>query len=137
MNLNRWLWPIVLTLSSLLISLLGFSDSPSPFRPWIALWFVIICPGMALQRLMGLRLSVSGWSLAIAFSLAVDTTVGVVLLYTGNWSWQLGLGILVAITMVSVILDVLINRPKEPQLAVSFTSVPARTRKPRVKANTK
>lgn len=133
MNWNRWLWPFVLIASSLLIGLMAFSNWQSPLRVWIALWFLVICPGMALQRLVGLRLPIQGWSLAIAFSLALDSLVGIILLYSGKWSWELGLGILVSLTIISAILDLLINRPKDPLPAISFTSVPARTSKRRIK----
>lgn len=133
MNWNRWLWPAVLISSSLLIGLMALLNWQSPLRVWMALWFMVICPGMALQRLMGFRLSIQGWSLAIAFSLALDTLVGIILLYSGNWSWELGLGILVSLTIVSAILDLLINRPKDPLPVISFTSVPARTTKRRIK----
>ncbi|MHB8932413.1 MAG: hypothetical protein ACYC6H_02975, partial [Bellilinea sp.] len=78
MKRNRWLWAVVLISSSLLIGLMAFSNWESPVRVWIALWFLVICPGMALQRLMGLRLGIQGWSLAIAFSLALDTLVGII-----------------------------------------------------------
>lgn len=133
MNWNRWLWPFVLIASSLLIGLMAFSNWQSPLRVWIALWFLVICPGMALQRLVGLRLPIQGWSLAIAFSLALDSLVGIILLYSGKWSWELGLGILVSLTIISAILDLLINRPKDPLPAISFKSVPARTSKRRIK----
>ncbi|MHB0923436.1 MAG: hypothetical protein ACYC3H_05675 [Bellilinea sp.] len=133
MKRNRWLWAVVLISSSLLIGLMAFSNWESPVRVWIALWFLVICPGMALQRLMGLRLGIQGWSLAIAFSLALDTLVGIILLYSGNWSWELGLGILVSLTIVSAILDLLVNQPKDPMPVFSFTSVPARTNKRRTK----
>ncbi len=131
---KRWGWPLVLVLSTLAVSLAAFLNWQSPLRPLITLWFMAVCPGMALLRVFGLRLPVAGWPLAIAFSLALDTAVGIALLYSGRWSWQTGLIILVAITMLCTITEIFRKQSEGPQPVIVVTRVPARPRKPRTAA---
>lgn len=134
MNWQRWIWPMILLLSTLAVCLAAFLDWQSPLRLIIALWFMVVCPGMALVRVFGLRLPVSSWTLAIAFSLAIDSTVGIALLYSGNWSWQTGLIILGSITVAGSILDLLPRQPAGPQPVIVVTKDPARPRKSRASA---
>ena len=126
-----WVWPLVLILSTLAVSLAAFQNWQSPLRPLITLWFMAICPGMALLRVFGFRLAAAGWTLAIAFSLALDTAVGIALLYSGRWSWQTGLVILVAITVICTLIEPFFKRSEVPQPVIVVTKVPARPRKPR------
>jgi len=126
MNWNRWIWPGVLVLSSLSVSLFALFDWHGPLRPILTLWFCVLCPGMALVRLAGFRTPVPSWTLAIAFSLALVTLVGIILLYSGNWSWQNGLAILVVFTLFCTSLDLLLNRPMQPEPAILVKSLPAR-----------
>ena len=131
---ERWIWPVVLMLSTLTVSLAAFLDWQSPLRPLITLWFMIICPGMALLRVFRLRLAAAGWTLAIAFSLALDTAIGIALLYSGHWSWQTGLIILVAITFISTLIEPFLRRFEGPQPVIVVNKVPARPRKPHATA---
>ena len=128
---KRWVWPGVLILSTLAVSLAAFQDWQSPLRPLITLWFMAVCPGMALLRVFGFRLAAAGWTLAIAFSLAIDTTVGIALLYSGRWSWQAGLVILAAITIIPTLFEPFLKRIEGPQPLIVVTKVPAHPRKPR------
>ena len=136
MNWRRWIWPTVLLFSTLAVSLAAFLDWQSPLRPLITLLFMAVCPGMALLRVFGLRLPVSGWTLAIAFSLALDSAVGIALLYAGRWSWQTGLIILISITVLCTLIDLLPRQSASPQPAIVVTKIPARVRKPRAAAKT-
>lgn len=136
MNWRRWIWPSVLLLSTLAVCLAAFLDWRSPLRSTLALWFMVVCPGMALVRVFGLRLPVSSWTLAIAFSLVLDSAIGIALLYSGNWSWRSGLIILASITVVSTLIDLLPRQPSGPQPAIVVTKIPARPRKPRAEAKT-
>ena len=63
---KRWVWPLVLILSTLAVSLAAFQNWQSPLRPLITLWFMAICPGMALLRVFGLRLAAAGWLRGLA-----------------------------------------------------------------------
>ena len=128
---KRWVWPGVLILSTLAVSLAAFQNWQSPLRPLITLWFMAVCPGMALLRVFGFRLAAAGWTLAIAFSLAIDTTVGIALLYSGRWSWQAGLVILAAITIIPTLFEPFLKRIEGPQPLIVVTKVPAHPRKPR------
>ena len=131
---KRWIWPLLLILATLAVSLAAFLNWQSPLRPLITLWFMAVCPGMALLRVFGLRLAAAGWTLAIAFSLALDTAVGIALLYSGRWSWQTGLVILVAITLICTLIEPFLKRSEGLQPVIVVTKVPARSGKPRAAA---
>jgi len=136
MNWKRWVWPGVLIFSTLGLLLAAFLKWPAPLRTALTLWFCVICPGMAIQRVFGLRLPVSGWVLAIAFSLAIDTAVGLALLYSGNWSWKTGLMILAGLTIVCTFIEMFIPQAPNKQPAIVVTSLPARTKKPKSSTKT-
>lgn len=71
-----------------------FADISTPLRPVLAIWFISVCPGLALVRL--LRLS-DGWSemaLGVALSMTLGVIVVTTLLYAGWWSHKTGLVIL-------------------------------------------
>ena len=74
-------------------------------RPFIVLWFLCVCPGMALVRFLRLAEPVVEWILAIALSFAVDAMVAGVLLYAGRWSPTGTLEILMGISLGGAILQ--------------------------------
>jgi hypothetical protein len=100
---SDWLWPLVITISALGTGLVSSWDVESPLRPAISLWFLIVCPGMALVRLLRLRDGVIEWAIAIALSLALETGVNEIMMYTGRWAPKWGLLIVMTITLVAVI----------------------------------
>lgn len=97
-----WFWPFILWLSALSIGVVTIGDLAFPLRPLLALWFLLVCPGMAFVRLLRIKEGFGVWTLAIALSLAIDAIVAGAMLYTGVWSPTLGLLILVGITLVGV-----------------------------------
>ena len=133
---KRLIWPLILLISTAAVLLAAFMNWLSPLRPVITLWFMVVCPGMALLRAFGLRLPVSGWTLAIAFSLALDSAIGIALLYAGKWSWQTGLIILASITVICSVIDLLPRQSTEPQPAIVVTKIPARPPKRRTSPKT-
>lgn len=82
-----------------------FADISTSLRPVLAIWFISVCPGMALVRL--LRLS-DGWS-EMALSVALSMTLGVIvvttLLYAGWWSHKTGLVILSIFSVVGAVIQ--------------------------------
>ncbi|CCF82884.1 hypothetical protein [Nitrolancea hollandica] len=103
MNRPGWLWPLVIAISALASGLISFWDVESPLRPAITLWFLIVCPGMALVRLLRLRDGVTEWAIAIALSLALETGVNEIMLYTGRWAPEWSLLAVMTITLLAVI----------------------------------
>jgi hypothetical protein len=115
MNITRhrsiWLWPIILLLSTTLASFLVFSDISASVRYILVFWFLLVCPGMAYVRLLDIEDKMIEWTLAIALSLGIDTFVSLALLYSGNWSTNRVMVILVAFTFGGIVLQIWRLRP--------------------------
>jgi len=107
---SPWLWPATIVLSAASIALVVFAGVATPARPFIALWFLLLCPGMALVRLLRVGGVATELSLAIALSLALDTLVAGVMIYTGTWAPTAGLIVLIAISVAGAALQVSSSR---------------------------
>jgi uncharacterized membrane protein len=105
MKTLRWLWPLVIIASTCAINVMVFGEMSTSLRPPLAIWFISVCPGMALVRL--LRLS-DGWSemaLSVALSMALGVIVMTSLLYAGWWSYKIGLVILSLFSVVGAVIQ--------------------------------
>ncbi len=107
MRRSAWLWPAAIISSSIVVGILTFADIESPLRPVISLWFLFICPGMAIVRLVGVDEMVVELTLAVAVSLALDTLVPLVMLYAGWWSPKGSLGVLIGVSLAGATLQVI------------------------------
>jgi hypothetical protein len=83
---STWLRPAVLVLSAAAASLVTFLVPDTPIRPAVTLWFLLICPGLALIPLFHLDDLIAEAVLCLALSLAADAIVGGMALYAGRWS---------------------------------------------------
>ncbi len=101
-----WLWPAIIILSTVAAGLVAFVITDTAVRPFIILWFLFVCPGMALVRFFRLEELVVEWILALALSFAVDAIVAGVLLYAGRWSPTATLEILMGISLGGAILQI-------------------------------
>lgn len=116
MKTLAWMWPLIIIASTIVINVMVFADMSTPLRPLLAIWFVCVCPGLALVRL--LRLS-DGWSemaLSIALSLTLAIIVVTTLLYAGWWSHKAGLVILSTISVTGATAQlhtVVVNRSRD------------------------
>jgi uncharacterized membrane protein len=70
----------------------------SPVRVVLALAFLLFGPGLALAELLDIREPVQRLALATAASLALETLVGVALVYAGAYSGELAFAIVLAIS---------------------------------------
>jgi transposase len=93
------LWPAVLVLSALAAAVVAFVEVPAFVRFPIALWFVAVCPGMAITGLTGVRDPVAKWTLAGATSFAVGILIASASIYLGLWSPT---GILFALMLITL-----------------------------------
>jgi hypothetical protein len=105
MTAPNWLWPVIITISALVIGVLVFGDVVSPIRPLVAIWFLVFCPGIALVRLLRLHEVWAEVALAAAVSLSLDVGVASLLLYSGYWSPKLGLAILISVSLLGAALQ--------------------------------
>ena len=84
-------WPHVILLSCAAMSALALADPGGPVALAATLWFLLVCPGMALSPLLPRVSGPSRLGLAVALSLAVDTAVAAAMLAAGSFSAAGGL----------------------------------------------
>jgi hypothetical protein len=102
---SPWLWPATILLSAAGIAVIFFAGVAAPARPFITLWFLLLCPGMALVRLLRVEGIATQLTLAIALSLVLDSLVAGVMVYTGTWAPAAGLIILIVISVFGSLLQ--------------------------------
>lgn len=100
-SVSPWAWVIVLSAAT--AGLLTLVAGDEPVRVVFVLWFLLACPGMMLVRFFHLGEPVFEWVVAIALSLAVDSFVAGILLYSGRWSPASTFAILLAFTIGGVL----------------------------------
>lgn len=93
--LRSILWPLVIVASAIGAGLAMAGDTGPPVRPVIAFWFLLICPGMAVVRLLRVGERAAEVTLAVALSIAIDTLVAEALVLTGLWSPERALFVLI------------------------------------------
>jgi hypothetical protein len=103
-------WPAVLLLSTVAVSVVTYADVWPSVRPFVAVPFLVLAPGMAWTRLLGLEPELNTVLLGVALSLAIDTIVATALLYAHLPSVQVNLGVLVAITVGGLVADPKLRR---------------------------
>jgi hypothetical protein len=108
---SRWFWPLIISLSGAAVAVFYFGDVHSPLRALVALWFLGICPGMAFVRLLRLPGLLPEIVLAIALSIALDGIVTLIMVYTNIWSPDLGLIVLIGLSLIGVVLQLVISSP--------------------------
>ncbi len=106
-------WPPVLLASCAAIVLTTWVWTSAPVRPAVTTWFLLVCPGMALVRLLPDRGLMLRLVLAVAASLVLETLVATFMLEAKAWSPSATLGILLLITVAATVLD-LRARPRRP-----------------------
>jgi uncharacterized membrane protein len=82
----------------LLAGALLLIDSRSPLRVVVALAFLLFGPGLAVAELLSVRDIAQRLALATGVSLAVETLVGLALLYAGAYSAGLTFAIVLALS---------------------------------------
>jgi hypothetical protein len=120
---NRFLWPLVILISSLATAVLLAADVHSPVRVVAALWFLFVCTGMAFVPLLRIRPPGFELALGVALSLVLDTLVTTTLLLAGGLSEQSGFVALVALCLVGCALQVSVgsSRPESSPARASPT----------------
>ena len=106
----KWIWPSLIVLSAGVAGVLAFTNSVFGLRPLFAMWFLLVCPGMAFVQLLPIKQTAEQWTLAIALSLALDAFVAAILVYAHIWSPNVALMILIAASLFGVSLQILPER---------------------------
>lgn len=101
------LWPYVVLLSTGAVGVvaLGAVPVPLPVRTALGLWFILVCPGMALVRPLRLDNPLNEWMLAVVLSVSLATIVASVFLYAAAWSWPHILLVLMTVSSAGALVD--------------------------------
>ena len=101
---SRW-WAVIVLVSTGAVAWVSLVGAPDVIRGPITVWFIAICPGMAIVRLLRLDEPVADIMLAFALSLALAGLIPAVFLYLGAWSPAWSLTILIAVAVTGLALD--------------------------------
>jgi hypothetical protein len=104
------LWPTIIILSTIATGLVSFVITDIAVHPFIVLWFLFICPGMALVWFFRPEKPVVEWTLAVALSFAIDAIVAGILMYAGQWSPTGTLVILMSISLGGALMQIGFSR---------------------------
>jgi len=113
-----WVWPVTLIYSSIAAGLVTVVFPGTMLRPALIMWFLFICPGMAVARFFQFNETVIEWTLALALSIAIDAFVAGILLYAGWWSPLRILTILIVFCNIGALMQLVFIHPG----VTSFTS---------------
>jgi hypothetical protein len=97
-----WLWSFMILAFTVAVVFVVETGVHMMLRSLLVMWFLLICPGMAVVRCFSFDKPVVVWTLAPAISIVIDALVASLLLYVGRWSPQTIFKILVGITVVGV-----------------------------------
>jgi hypothetical protein len=89
-----WFWPLVILISTGASWLFYASGNEGGVRAAVLLWFLFVCPGLAVVGLLGIAEPITKWTIVIALSIALDLVVTVTMLYANLWSIPAGLALL-------------------------------------------
>jgi uncharacterized membrane protein len=103
---RKLFWPILIISSAILAGILALSNVSGPIRSIIQFWFILVCPGMAVLRLLKIQDNITEFVLAIALSLIFSTLLAEVMVFAHLWSPILELTILIGISMAGAGLQI-------------------------------
>ena len=113
MSFHRLTWAVsCVTLSARAIVLVLF-DANTVVRAPVVLTFLLLCPGLAIVRLIGISDVATEWSVAVALSFSLDGLVALIQAYTANWNPTGALLVLTGITLAAIAVDLLVHRRPE------------------------
>jgi uncharacterized membrane protein len=103
MKFRTYCWPLIIAISAIAAALTMFAGFSSPLRSIVVIWFLTVCPGMVLVRMLPIKDSLTEFTMGIAVSLAIDAIFAEAMVYTKHWSSTWSLGILVGVTCAGAI----------------------------------
>lgn len=100
-------WPATIVGLAVVSMVMVLTDWSGPARAPLVLAFAVVCPGMALIRLVRVEEAVPELLLAVVVSLALAAAVPAITFYVGMWSGKLSLLLITEVTALAVVADVL------------------------------
>ncbi len=79
-------WPLVLVTTTVLLGVLIKLEPGDPLRLAVTFAYLLICPGMAIVRLLNLKNHLMEWVLAIGASITIDLLLSEIMVITHLWS---------------------------------------------------
>ena len=105
MTPTAWHWPAgIATLCSTACTAVALGDSSTP-RTLVVVAFLLIAPGMAVVRAIGVGDLWAQLSLGLGLSVAIDSLVAGLLALAGAWSPTAILAILVGVSLAGAALE--------------------------------
>jgi len=92
--------PIALVFWGILAFIVTFRFEISPIRMFVTVSFLLICPGLAFTWRFKITNLLVELVLATSLSIAIDTFIAAIMLYTHSWSLEWGLVIIICITTI-------------------------------------
>jgi hypothetical protein len=106
-------WPSLIAASGFVLGALVLGDLDGPLRVVAALWFLLVCTGMAFVPLLEVRPLSSELALGVVLSILVDTLAALALLLAGVLTQTSGLIALLALSLIGCGLQVLLLAPSK------------------------
>lgn len=98
-------WPAGIILATVVAAILVFGGAGTGARPCVVLGFALVCPGMALVRLLRIGEPLLELAVAIALSVSVGLLASLAMIYAGLWSPKGLFAVLVAVAIVGAGLE--------------------------------
>jgi uncharacterized membrane protein len=127
MKKNEILWPVGLIAGAVLTTVLSAGEVQGPGRVAVTLLFFGLFPGMAVLRLIMRTEFIPQMVLAAAISIALTSLIAMVMIYSGNWYPEIGMAILIVLTLVLAVLD--LKTHNQPLRQPTLTIRPAQNQK--------
>lgn len=99
--MRSYYWPATILFGGLLIISTQVAHLSLP--PFLLLAYLLICPGMAYIRLIGLQDQVAEWVLAIALSITMMTLFSEIMALTAHWSPWLAVLVLIGLSWLGAL----------------------------------
>ena len=98
-----WLRPTIVLVSVAFLLTMIASGVGAPWRMIFALWFVLVCPGVSLVGVLGLRDRFVEMVVITPLSLAVVTLTSLALFYGGVWTPRMEFGLLLSLCLAGLV----------------------------------
>jgi hypothetical protein len=99
---DNWLRPAVVLVSGAALVAAISTKVGAPWRAILALEFVLVCPGVSMVAVLGLRDRLVEWAVVAPLSLTIVTLTSVILFYGGLWSPDGEFGVLLGLCLVGL-----------------------------------
>jgi hypothetical protein len=106
-------WPVACASLTGVAAAAVLNGGVPSLRAAIVLPFLLVCPGVAVVRLLRLRDRTAELVLGLALSVAIDGGVPGILLYAHAWNVKLAFAIICAVTLVASVADAVVSTEEQ------------------------